>query len=624
MKLLLINPKVPESFWSFKWALERIVANEKTLNPPLGLATLAALCPADWDVEIVDENVESVPLRPDADVVGVCGMGVQFARQKELLGFYRRKGYYVVAGGSYASLVPEAYLPLADTVCAGEAEYIWPEFCRDYETGSPKKLYRETGVVSLADSPTPRFDLLDFSKYRTASLQFSRGCPFRCEFCDIIVMFGRKPRTKPLDLVRRELDELRRHKVRSVFFVDDNFIGNKPRAKELLRYLAAYQKDHRYTFEFGTEVTITLANDSELLDLFHDANFKWVFIGIESPDENSLKETKKLQNAGVNLTASLRTIYSRGIDVLAGFIVGFDNDTNAVFDKQYDFIMESGIQSAMIGLLTAAPKTPLYERLEKEGRLIPGAFTSDNSKLRTNVMPKGMTYDEMITGYRRLHYRLFSDRGIADRIKAKNRHFRHASIPLDCRRLEALRILGRFFTRGLVTGGWPRVFHFLRSIPFGRPAMIPSVITDWITGLSMRDYMDRHFVTEFNEDTRRVRQYVDKVKEVFAHRRHEGRLGISFEEVKNAAASVSISMKGRMERESFLSVAKHAEALLANTRASITIRIEEFQRPQLKYMKSLLNRLSRYADRIRISTDESSRRIIGVDSSLYNLALQRD
>jgi radical SAM superfamily enzyme YgiQ (UPF0313 family) len=192
VKLLLINPKFPESFWSFKWAIDNFFPAKRTLNPPLGLATLAALCPDHWDVEIVDENIESIPLQPDADIVGVCGMGVQFARQKELLAFYRSKGHFVVAGGSYASLCPEEYETLADAIIAGEAEYIWPEFCRDIETGNHRLLYHETGEVSLADSPTPRFDLLDLHKYRTVSLQFSRGCPFRCEFCDIIVMFGRK------------------------------------------------------------------------------------------------------------------------------------------------------------------------------------------------------------------------------------------------------------------------------------------------------------------------------------------------------------------------------------------------------------------------------------------------
>jgi radical SAM superfamily enzyme YgiQ (UPF0313 family) len=226
MRLLLINPRFPESFWSSKWALAEVLPNKRTTNPPLGLATLAALCPPHWEVQIVDENIEPIPLEPQADIVGVCGMGVQFPRQQELLAYYRSRGHYVVAGGSYASLCPEQYISHADTVAAGESEYIWKEFCRDFEHGSPKPLYHETGMVSLTDSPTPRFDLLKLERYSYVSLQFSRGCPFRCEFCDIIVMFGRKPRVKSLEQVGRELDELRRLKIRSAFFVDDNLIGN--------------------------------------------------------------------------------------------------------------------------------------------------------------------------------------------------------------------------------------------------------------------------------------------------------------------------------------------------------------------------------------------------------------
>ncbi len=625
MKLLLINPKFPESFWSYKWGLENFAPGKRTLNPPLGLATLAGMCPDDWDIEIVDENIQTVPLKPDADIVGICGMGVQFERQKELLGFYRRKGFFVVAGGSYASLCPEVYETLADCVVAGEAEYIWPQFCRDFEAGSPKRLYKETEVVSLEDSPIPRFDLLDLDKYRAVSLQFSRGCPFRCEFCDIIVMFGRKPRTKPIDLVRRELDALRRLGIRSVFFVDDNLIGNKPLAKELMRFLIEYQREHDYRFNFGTEASLNLAYDDELMELFGEANFRWVFIGIESPDEGSLRETKKMQNTGQDILASVRRIYSHGIDVLAGFIIGFDNDTTKTFDLQYEFIKRSGIQSAMIGLLTAIPKTPLYDRLKKEGRLIAdGRQVADNSKLRTNVIPKGMTYDEMIDGYRTLHYRLFSDRGIADRIKNKFRYLDRAAGSNKYGFRDTIDGLKRFLTRALAPGGISRAFHFVRSIPLGKPRMIPAVVEDWVIGLSMRDYMDRQFVQEFQEDTKKVRFYVDKVKLAFRHRRHKGAIGVSYREVKNAAAAVSFSMKGWLERDSFRSVTQHAEHLLDNTRSSITLHIEEFHDAQLQQLARLLKQLSKHGDRIHIRMDEASRRIIAIDSSIFNLVLLSD
>ncbi|MDH5536760.1 MAG: cobalamin-dependent protein, partial [Betaproteobacteria bacterium] len=271
MKLLLINPRFPESFWSFRWAVREILPGKRSLNPPLGLATLAALCPPAWEIAIVDENVESIPLAPEADVVGVCGMGVQFSRQRELLDYYRRAGYYTVAGGSFASLCPERLAPHCDTVVAGEAEYIWPQFCADFARRAPRKLYRETGTVALSASPLPRFDLLKLERYSTATLQFSRGCPYRCEFCDIIVMFGRKPRHKALQQVERELDALRALGACSIFFVDDNLIGHRAVARDLLEFLRTYQARHGYPFRFGTEVSLNLAQDHELLRLFRDA-----------------------------------------------------------------------------------------------------------------------------------------------------------------------------------------------------------------------------------------------------------------------------------------------------------------------------------------------------------------
>jgi radical SAM superfamily enzyme YgiQ (UPF0313 family) len=622
VKLLLVNPKFPESFWSYKWALDNFMPAKRSLNPPLGLATLAALCPAEWEIEIVDENIETVPLDPDADVVGVCGMSVQFERQKELLAFYRRKGCFVVAGGSYASLCPESYETIADAVIAGEAEYIWPEFCRDYENGVPKKLYQETGTVELSDSPVPRFDLLDLEKYQAVSMQFSRGCPFRCEFCDIIVMFGRKPRTKAPEQVGRELDELRKQNVKSVFFVDDNLIGNRPRAKELLRFIADYQKKHNYHFHFGTEASINLSRDDEMLELFRQANFQWVFIGIESPDEDSLKETKKMQNTNQDILASVRRVYAHGIEVLAGFIIGFDNDTTEIFDKQYQFINKSGIQSAMIGLLTAVPKTPLYDRLKAENRLTAGEHVSDNSKLGTNVVPKGMTYAEMIDGYRALHYRLFSDRGISARIRNKTRYMRHKLQSHDYSVWETVTLVRRFVFRVLTAGGAKRVFHFLRSIPITKPKLMPMVVSDWVVGLSMRDYMDRHFVQEFGEDKKRVRWHVERMKLAFRHRRHKGALGVSSHETANAASAVWISMKGRLEPVSFKSIAAQVEQLMRHTRSSVTFQIAGFHLEQLDQLSRVLKRLSRYGDRIHFRLDERSRLVIPIDSSVFNLTLQ--
>lgn len=491
MRLLLINPRFPESWWSAQWALTEILPRKGAINPPLGLATLAALCPPGWHITIVDENIETVPLEPKADIVGICGMGVQFPRQQELLAHYRDRGYYLVAGGSYASLCPEHYEALADTVVAGEAEYIWPKFCRDFEQGSPRPLYQETGTVSLTDSPAPRFDLLKLERYTYTSLQFSRGCPFRCEFCDIIVMFGRKPRVKSLEQVGRELDALRRLNVHGVFFVDDNLIGNLPQARKLLQFLCDYQREHNYWFGFGTEASLNMAQHDDLLRLFRDAGFGWVFIGIESTDPASLKETMKTQNLHEDILTSIRRIYSYGIEVLAGFIIGFDHDTLDTFEQQYLFITDAGIQSAMIGLLTAMPKTPLYERLQKAGRLNTLADMNDNTQPATNVIPKNMDYDAMVVGYLALYRRLLMDREIYLRIRNKTRYLHAPAYRSDYSAWQGLGILARLIWKGILPGGPARVAYFLRSLPLIAPSKIPMVISEWIVALSMREFANR-------------------------------------------------------------------------------------------------------------------------------------
>lgn len=623
MKLLLINPRFPESFWSFKWAVDNIMpGNIRTINPPLGLATLAALCPPDWEIEIIDENIETIPLNPKADVIGVCGMGVQFQRQKELLRFYRNRGFYVVAGGSYASLCPEYFETLADTVVAGEAEYMWKQFCSDFDSGSPQKLYKECGEVSLEDSPTPRFDLLKLDKYQAVSLQFSRGCPYRCEFCDIIVMFGRKPRVKSFEQVGRELDELRKLGVTNVFFVDDNLIGNKPVAKKLMVYLRDYQKEHNYKFLFGTEASLNIAQDDELLDLFTQANFGWVFIGIESPDEESLKETLKFQNTRANILDSIRHVYSYGIEVLAGFIIGFDNDTLRTFDLQYNFIQNSGIQAAMIGLLTAVPKTPLYERLEKDGRLIKDASGTDNTKLGTNLIPKGMTYEEMVEGYRELYYRLLDDDTIADRINNKMKYMKNPIFRSTYGLTDQARSLARFIRNGILPGGFSRVYHFLRTFPFTNPSMVPLVIQDWTIGISMRNYVDRHFIRVTEEEGSLARNHFEALEKTFHRHLSKGHIELSLDRVRNTAHNLSISIKGMPGVEFFEHIAIHLENMLQNTSSSVTLRIEELHEGEGHHLHRLIKRLSRYGDRIYIAVNEKLRDKVHIDSSVFNLVLE--
>ena len=614
MRLLLINPRAPESFWSFRWACDQILPGKRAVNPPLGLATLAALCPPSWEVEIIDENVEPIPADTAADIVGICGMGVQCNRQRELLQHFRNRGRYVVAGGSFASLCPEQYADVADTVVAGEAEYIWPQFCRDFDAGEPKPLYKECGEVSLHDSPAPRFDLLKLDRYAMVSLQFSRGCPFQCEFCDIIIMFGRKPRTKTPAQICAELDALRAHGVRNVFFVDDNFIGNKPQARELLRALDAYQREHDYRFRFGTEASLNLAQDEELMRLLRGANFQWVFIGIESPDPESLKETKKLQNTREDMLTSLRRIYANAIDVFAGFIVGFDHDTVESFERQHDFIVHSGIQVAMVGLLTALPRTPLYKRLEAEGRLLTGEAV-DNTRLATNVVPKGMTMEAMRSGYQRLYARLLSDRGIADRISEKLRHIRGARTETGYGLRDQVRMALRLLTRGIRPGGWTRWWHFARTALFATPGQVPMVMSDWIAGIAMREYAQRYLLAARAVEARVAERCTERLRRALGRWIDEGALDLSFN-----MPNVSMTLRNAIEWPALSRAWKAMHELLRRTKSTITIQIEEWDP---KSIERLLRRLSRYGDRVSLSISESLRDMVDVDWSRFELVRVR-
>jgi radical SAM superfamily enzyme YgiQ (UPF0313 family) len=624
-RLLLINPALPESFWSFRWWIA-MVPGKRAINSPLGLATVAALCPPDWQVTIVDENVASLPLAPEADLIGVCGMGVQLERQLEILRYYRARGYGTVVGGSYASLCPEHYTGLADWIVAGEAEYIWPRFCLDYQAGHPQPLYRERGEVDLRDSPTPRYDLLDLDRYASISMQFSRGCPYRCEFCDIIVMFGRKPRTKTPEQIGRELDVLRARGVRSVFFVDDNLIGNRRDAKAMLRFLADYQSRHDYRLAFSTEVSLNLAQDEELLQLLRQAGFGSVFIGLESPDAACLQETGKTQNLRGDMLHSIQTIYRHGIDVLAGFIIGFDHDTPDTFERQYRFIDASGIQVAMVGLLTALPHTPLYQRLEQEGRLISpdGQLRQgDNTKPVTNVLPKGMGYQELVEGYEELFRQLFHPSAIARRIRHKMRHLRRP-LPLQqySKRTQLL-ILGRLLWRGILPGGPLRLLRFLHTLGAATVAAWPQVITDWIAGLSMRHYMRHHFAPDVRRAERVVQRTAAWLRRRYAasveqSSRPEVHTGVS----SQGAAELQLTLRGHLGRLFPTRAVRHLERLLSCSATRLTLRIEALGVEQHQQIADLLERLRPYGHRVSIWAHEPLRSVLSIDSSTFHLFLE--
>ena len=411
LKICLINPKFEPSYWGFDYALPLYPGNKKSSMITGALPYLAGLVP-DHDVRLLDENVEAISWQElgNFDIVGVTGMNVQKERMRQILEKLREMKVFTAVGGAYASVDEPFFVGLCDVLFSGEADETWPEFVgcvadgKNYDT-----LYKQQHPTDMTRVAKPRFDLLKVDRYASGALQFSRGCPFQCEFCDIIVTFGRRPRTKHPEQVIEELDEMRRVGFFSCFIVDDNFIGNKKAAKALLRLIIPWQEKHGYPLRLTTEASVNLADDAELLELLYQANFRSVFIGIETPREASLNETKKFQNTrGDSLDAKLARIRNAGLEVSAGFIVGFDNDDQTIFEDQFRFIQDNGILLAMVGMLTAVPKTPLYERLEKDGRL---RLDDPNC----NIVPKQMTPQELQQGYWQLLKRLYDPQAFFDR-----------------------------------------------------------------------------------------------------------------------------------------------------------------------------------------------------------------
>jgi radical SAM superfamily enzyme YgiQ (UPF0313 family) len=371
IKALLVWPKIPNSFWAFGGMLELLP--EKAVMPPLGLITLAALCPPEWTLRLVDEAVED--LTDDdlrwADLVMVGGMEVQKAGMGEILTRARHMGRRTMVGGPYASSEPERMLALADHVVVGEPDEVFAEIAAALEAGTAKRHYEITDKPDVTRTPIPRFDLLKVDRYASMSIQFSRGCPFQCEFCDIIILYGRKPRTKLPQQVTAELDTLLKLGwMKQLFIVDDNFIGNHHRALELCVELEKWQQEHGFPVMFYTEASMDLARKTALVDAMVKANFFYVFLGIESPSKESLQETKKFQNLAVDPVTCIDLLHQKGLWVTGGFIVGFDSDTEDIFERQIEFIERTAIPWALLNSLHAMPHTALYERMQKEGRLL--------------------------------------------------------------------------------------------------------------------------------------------------------------------------------------------------------------------------------------------------------------
>jgi radical SAM superfamily enzyme YgiQ (UPF0313 family) len=406
MKIYLIAPENPESFWTFDRILPSL--GKRCVFPNLALPTLAALTAPQHEVVLCDENVESINFDTDADIVGITGFVVHRRRMYEIAEAFRRRGKLVVAGGPFATLCPEELRGKVDVLFVGEAEYTWPDFVREYEAGQWRPEYEQEQKPSMLDSPVPRFGLLRVDRYRSMAIQFARGCPFSCEFCDIIVMYGRRPRTKSVAQVLAEVEALHALTVSNIFVVDDNFIANKRDAKTLLAALGEWQQARGYPIEFMTEVSLNVAQDGELLALMKQAHFSTIFVGIESPRAASLQETKKTQNMREDIVTSVHRIQAAGIEVMAGMIVGFDNDDSSIFEEQFQFIQDARIPISMTGMLNAVPKTPLHARLKEAGRLI--AESVGDQFVFTNIVPSGMSRLELYEGYRALLNRLYDYR----------------------------------------------------------------------------------------------------------------------------------------------------------------------------------------------------------------------
>jgi radical SAM superfamily enzyme YgiQ (UPF0313 family) len=414
VKIYLVTPRNPPSFWTYDRILPTL--ERHCIFPNLSMPTVAGLTDPEHELILCDENVEEIDFDVEADIVGVTGYIVHKERIHEIVEAFRSRGRFVVVGGPYASLCSDELAGRCDALFVGEAEETWPAFLRDFAAGRCKTEYRPEHMPDLTRAPMPRFDLLDVSKYHALTIQFARGCPYNCEFCDIIVMYGRRPRAKSVSHVMAEIEECRRLGASQVFVVDDNFIGNKNLAKQLLREMARWSREHAYPIDFNTEVSLNVCRDDELLQLLRNANFTTLFVGIESPRRESLLESRKTQNTREDLVESVRKIQSYGIQVQAGMIVGFDNDDPSIFEEQLCFIQSARIPVSMTGMLQALPQTPLHDRVSREGRLL--LESGGDQFVLSNILPKQMTRLELYRGYRWLLEQLYDFRNYRRRTLA--------------------------------------------------------------------------------------------------------------------------------------------------------------------------------------------------------------
>ncbi|MCU0770355.1 MAG: DUF4070 domain-containing protein [Verrucomicrobia bacterium] len=484
MNILLVSPETPETFWSFKHALRFV--SKKASMPPLGLLTVAAMLPGDWNLKLVDLNVGRLHDRDLlwADYVLIGAMLVQQASVHEVVRRCAQLNRPIIAGGPLFTTGHESFPDIQHFVL-GEAEELMPQLVGDMRSGTVQRLYQATRRPDVALTPLPRWDLIRLRDYVTLSVQFSRGCPFDCEFCDIIVMNGRVPRTKsPAQLVG-ELEALRQRGWKDmVFIVDDNFIGNKRRTKELLHAMIEWRTRTRARMGFLTEASVNLADDPELSRLMVKAGFKKVFVGIETPSIEALTECRKLQNRSRDLVASVQTLQRAGLEVMGGFIVGFDSDSQDIFKRQFEFIQRSGVATAMVGLLTALPQTRLWKRLQGEGRL-EGNSSGNNTDGALNFQPK-LNREFLTAGYRELMKQLYEPRAYYQRIRTFLKSHRPNGPRLRVSRADLIAFVKSFWVLGVWHRGRFSYWRLLWSTLLKRPRQFPKAMELAILGYHFR------------------------------------------------------------------------------------------------------------------------------------------
>lgn len=423
MNVLLISPETPSTFWSFRNALKFV--SKKSSEPPLGLLTVAAMLPEKWHVRLVDMNVRLLKDKDLywADYVFLTGMNIQRRSFEEVVSRCRSLGVTIVAGGPMVTTEHETFTDI-DHLILNEAEETLPLFLEDIESGSAGPVYRSNRFPELQKTPLPRWDLLEKKKYASMSVQYSRGCPFDCEFCSITLLNGRRPRTKTTNQFLAELDSLYAAGWRGdVFIVDDNLIGHKKHLKhDLLPALIRWSEMKKYPFHFTAEVSMNLADDESLIRMMVRAGFEHVFIGIETPNNESLAECGKSQNLNRDMTVSVHQLQRKGLRVSGGFIVGFDHDPPSIFDRQIQFIRSSGIVTAMVGILNAPSGTKLFRRLQSEKRLL-GVMSGDNMDGSTNFITR-MHPEKLSEGYKNILRTIYSPKEYYVRVKSMIQEFR--------------------------------------------------------------------------------------------------------------------------------------------------------------------------------------------------------